>query len=79
MIDQVQELCSQLKRNSQRYVKSKILENFKRGHSAIVRVPERTEKSSLWNYAPPHSLKKFLPCWIKIKMILIGYCLLNQH
>jgi len=43
----VEELCRQLKGNIQRYAKSNTLENFKRGHSAILRVPERTMSSSL--------------------------------
>lgn len=63
MMAQVQEFCSQLKRNS--YGKSNISETFKRDYSAIGGVTERTEKSNLWNCAPPTPL--------------LGYCLLNKH
>lgn len=62
-----------------RFVKYNILEGFERGHSATARVPERVDMSSLSNFISSHCLRKFLPCLIKIEVILMSYCLLNQQ
>lgn len=72
----VQDLWSQLKRNIQRYVKSK-WENFTGVYSAIG-VPDGTENISFWNYTL-QPFKRFLPRGMKLSLILIGYRLLNQH